>query len=297
VAVCVAARGIPVAARAGGRTASCDWAVWLGSGGDLIMSDCKSGDSWRLANAVVRGTSHEATGLPCQDYVQLDQFDLADGSGRVLVVALADGAGSAPRSAEGAKRACDEVVLSVKGDEPRLRRAEGAEVAVWAAFERARRQIDELAATEGVPVRDFASTLLVAVVAPWGAVFGQLGDGAIAFGASKELELAFQVEQEMVNVTDFLTDGDAERKTRVRSVTGPIRRLAVSSDGLTGLLIDQKLRRPHPPAFDMLFAPFAGEMPDGDICDKLRELLGSQVVNARTDDDKSLLLALRPEAV
>ena len=261
------------------------------------MLDRTGANSWRLASAVVRGTSHEATDLPCQDYVQFDQFDLADGSGSVLVVALADGAGSAPRSAEGAKRACDEVVVAVKGDEPRLRCAAGSEVAVWAAFERARMQVDELAATEGVPVRDFASTLLVAVIAPWGAVFGQLGDGAIAFGASKELELAFQVEQEMVNVTDFLTDGDAERKIQIRSVKDPIRRLAVSSDGLTGLLIDQKMRRPHPPAFDMLFAPFAGEMSDGDICDKLLELLGSQVVNARTDDDKSLLIALRPEVV
>ena len=269
----------------------------MGIGGGLTMLDRTGPDHWRLAKAVVRGTSHEATDLPCQDYVQFDQFDLADGSGSVLVVALADGAGSAPRSAEGAKRACDEVVLAVKGDEPRLRCAAGSEQAVWAAFERARRQVDELATTEGVPVRDFASTLLVAVIAPWGAVFGQLGDGAIVFGASGELELAFQVEQEMVNVTDFLTDGDAERKIQIRSVKDPIRRLAVSSDGLTGLLIDQKMRRPHPPAFDMLFAPFSSEMADGDICDKLRELLGSQAINARTDDDKSLLLALRQEAV
>jgi len=250
---------------------------------------------WRLAKAVVRGTSHEASGTPCQDYVQCGEFELHGGEGKILVVALADGAGSAKLSAQGARCACDEVVLSIQGDEPRLREASGAKEAIWAAFERARRQVDELAAREEAPLREFASTLLIAVLAPWGAAFGQLGDGAIAFDGGDGLALAFEVEQEMVNVTNFLTDPDAEANIRVRIVEAAISRLAVTSDGLIGLLIDQRKRQPHPPAFDMLFAAFSETQLDDEIDEGLRSLLGSTAVNDRTDDDKSIVLAVRAD--
>ncbi len=251
---------------------------------------------WRLAKAVVRGTSHEVSGEACQDYVQFGHIEREQYSDEIVVVAVADGAGSVKRSFDGAKCACDEVVLSIKGDEPRLVTAGGAEEAIWASFERARRQVEDLAAREGQPLREFASTLLVAIVAPWGAAFGQLGDGAIVFGLDRAWHLAFEVDQEVLNITDFLTDHEAHAKIRVRVIEGSVQRLAVTSDGLTGLLIDQRLRRPHPPAFEMLFAPFASGSTDDDITDGLLELLSSSAVNAKTDDDKSIVLVARAES-
>ena len=52
---------------------------------------------WRTAHASVIGTSHTATGAPCQDAGDCEVLAAADGS-EILVAAVADGAGSAKRS-------------------------------------------------------------------------------------------------------------------------------------------------------------------------------------------------------
>ncbi|HEY3342098.1 MAG TPA: protein phosphatase 2C domain-containing protein, partial [Anaerolineae bacterium] len=53
--------------------------------------------NWRVVGASVMGTSHQEMGTPCQD---AHAYRVA--STGELIVAIADGAGSASRSAEGA---------------------------------------------------------------------------------------------------------------------------------------------------------------------------------------------------
>lgn len=59
--------------------------------------------NWRTLTASVRGAAHERSGLPNQDAVRVARFD----EGRALLVALADGHGSAKnfRSQPGARLA------------------------------------------------------------------------------------------------------------------------------------------------------------------------------------------------
>src|SRR5438132_12609566 len=80
----------------------CTW--WLG----ICMSDRK----WRYVGASVQGTSHLSSGLPYQDVSRWISFE-TEKDGEVLVLAVADGAGSAVRAADGARLACDEFLTQV----------------------------------------------------------------------------------------------------------------------------------------------------------------------------------------
>lgn len=56
---------------------------------------------WRWAGARSKGTSHEKTGLPCQDYGCAKEVD--GPVGPVLIAVISDGAGSALRADVGSK--------------------------------------------------------------------------------------------------------------------------------------------------------------------------------------------------
>src|SRR5579862_7288680 len=62
--------------------------------------------AWRFASASAIGASHSRTETPCQDYHLCVEHPAATGE-TVLIAVAADGAGSAARSQEGAKRACN----------------------------------------------------------------------------------------------------------------------------------------------------------------------------------------------
>src|SRR5690348_164905 len=59
--------------------------------------------AWRVVGASVAGTSHTATGMRCQDFHATDV--LVRGEHEVLLVGMADGAGSAAASYHGAATA------------------------------------------------------------------------------------------------------------------------------------------------------------------------------------------------
>src|SRR3954468_16016063 len=56
--------------------------------------------TWRALGASVAGAGHRARGIGCEDASSVEVLD--DGT---LLVAVADGAGSAPRASEGSTRA------------------------------------------------------------------------------------------------------------------------------------------------------------------------------------------------
>jgi hypothetical protein len=249
--------------------------------------------SWRYVAERSVGTSHRATSAPCQDQVIVDVC--TDESGRVtaLIAAVADGAGSASESERGASQAVSFAVEYIKRHFTADMSAHEVHEAVRDAMLYARTEILRTAEDEQRCVRDYSTTLLLAVVGDCVAAFGQIGDGAIVFGDSASLELAFTVEQEMLNVTDFLTDDAAPEIARSRAIDGAIDMLAVLSDGLSPLLIDQRLRQPHAPAFASLLGHVTRTGDAAALSEDLRAFLDSSAVNDRTDDDKSLVLAVR----
>lgn len=249
--------------------------------------------TWTWAAATSTGTSHSTQDLPCQDAIDCALWQCS-GEPPLLIAALADGAGSARFAEVGATRATRAFVECVHqafddGDPftsaaDILRRAVGE----------ARRSVERSANEMGVEAEELASTLLVAVLSPTGAVIGQIGDGAVVLDGVGEgwRPVHWPDHGEYANTTSFLTQPDALDVLRIAVIEYPVRRLAMFSDGLERLVLDFKSRSAHGPFFDSLLGRLEAAGGNGNseiISNEIGALLDSDKVNSRTDDDKSLL--------
>lgn len=253
---------------------------------------------WRVAKASAIGTGHLRDGLPCQDYLLVDEISLDDAGGGCLVIAMADGAGSAAQADQGAKCSCDSLVLALKTQRDALCAAESSVEAVRHAFQAAREHVIDLAMREAAPPQDYSATLSCVVLAPWGYLVAQLGDGLVVIrGPDEGLQVALDCRGEVLNVTDVLTQPDALDRLRVKVDTKVPRGVVVSTDGLIPVLMRQADHSPHNPMFEMLFSAVASCADPESIDDHLGGLLRDDAVNQRTDDDKSLVIALLQEQV
>jgi hypothetical protein len=232
--------------------------------------------TWAALGESATGTAHARAGGECQDHFRvLTPWDS-------LVIAVADGAGSATHSAIGARIACDELVRVT--DPPRTR-----EEAVE-RFAAARDAIFAEAGRLGVPPRELACTALLIVLGPAGGAVVQVGDGAAVLGG----RVVFWPDPaEYANATDFLTDDRFPAAVRFEPVDEPVAEVAAFTDGLQRLALDFAARTPHPGFFAPLFAALRAAADPDALREPFRAFLDSDRVNARTDDDKTLVLAVR----
>lgn len=251
---------------------------------------------WVWAGARAVGTSHLAQAQPCQDAFACKVWQ-RPGAEPVLVAVLADGAGSAARADVGASLAtalvrdivCEALDDGIDFDDvPELLRH---------ALRETRLALLLKATYDGREINDYASTLLAVVAHPSGTVAGQIGDGAIVVdtGAGGWRVVHWPDHGEYANTTSFLTQEDALDNLRIEAIDGPVRRLALFSDGLERMLLDFRAKAAHGPFFDRLILPLETVPAAG--CDDavsadIAALLNSDKVNGRTDDDKSLVCAI-----
>jgi Protein phosphatase 2C len=248
--------------------------------------------TWTVVGAAVAGTRHDAGGVACQDAAAWTL------SGGRLVVAVADGAGSAARAAEGAELA---VQVALGACARRLDLAAPTDSGTWdaflvALFDEARCALLERAATsageDAVGPSALATTLVVAIVSEETLAVGHLGDGSVVVERDGEVEtLSPGRHGEFVNQTFFLTDGDVPRQVRrfVRASEG-IGAVVVVTDGLQDMAFDGADRAARAGFFRPLLA-FARSA-DAEVS-HLERFLRSDGVCARTDDDKTAVIAVR----
>lgn len=248
---------------------------------------------WRLALGQATGSAHLRAGSGCQD--RLACALLRAPRGDSLVVAAADGAGSAERAAEGAEAAVRGVIGYLK----RLAPAD-PEAALVRAGLAARQAVLNLAAAEQESPRAFATTLLAALITPAGGAALQIGDGLLVAGdgAGEWGWLFWPQRGEFANATYFLTDRDALDRMRVRPLSPAPVDLAVMTDGLEPLALHYASGQVHAPFFRGMFSPLHAAHPDGGgvlegLSVALGSFLASDRVRGRTDDDCSLVLATR----
>jgi hypothetical protein len=248
--------------------------------------------SWHIIGASVQGTAHEKKNLPCQD-AHLYRL-LPEG---IVILAVADGAGSAERSDEGAKLAAREVVghLTASLQQELPTEFDGWQALLRDAFGQARQAILQHAKAEKMAARTFATTLTCAIASHEWLVTGQIGDGVVV-GKSKAGQLFSATEPqrgEFANETYFLTMEQALQQLKVAQYIKPIEALAAMTDGLIRLAMRMGNYEPHDPFFKPILA-FAAQN-TGSLAEQEAELsafLASKRVSARTDDDKTLLLAV-----
>ena len=237
------------------------------------------------------GTLHLKQDLPCQDAHAYRV--LPDGR---LLAAVADGAGTARRAEEGARCATDRAVawLAAALERPPADEEEWR-AAMLGAFGHARDALAEAAAAENLPLREFSATLTCAVATEDRLIVGQIGDGvAVARDGADTLFTTIRPRRgEYANEAAFLTMPGLLDHVEVAIVPRPVAALAITTDGLLRLAVRLPAHDPHPPFFRPLFA-FAAEAEDTDrAAADLAAFLASERVGARTDDDKTLVLAAR----
>jgi hypothetical protein len=247
---------------------------------------------WKLIFDSVAGTSHTVRAEDCQD--SHSALVTRVGAEEVLIAACADGAGSATHSGVGSKLACEQVVGIARASiESGLAVSAVTRESVVSWYVDVRAALAERAGSQGLALGDLATTLLVSVVGADASAFAQLGDGAIVVGENDLYEPVFWPEPgEYANVTTFLTS-DAFESEVVFASRGRCDELALLTDGLQRLALDFNRRGAHVPFFSSMFAALRTTEPYEDLFAPLRTFLSSESVNARTDDDKTLILATR----
>ena len=253
---------------------------------------------WRIAGASVEGTSHSERGDACQDFHKFKAV------GDVLIAAAADGAGSASNGLDGAKMVCDSFIKNVanylsKGG--RIDQLNEEFVSRWIADIQER--IAAKAKKEENEARDYSCTFLAAVLSPESAAFFQIGDGAIVYSTIDQPNAyhfpIVPAESMYVNTTDFITDTNAAQKIDIKLLTEQVGNVGIFTDGIQALAVDYSEGgegKPHTPFWTPMFAPFARKADTADLTKKLEMFLGSETVNRRTDDDKTLILISRGTA-
>lgn len=167
-----------------------------------------------------------------------------------------------------------------------------------AAVSLARKALARLAATEGRPLRDFACTLSGLLVTSDRLLAVQVGDSvAVARDPAGDWHTVGrpQKDGEYANEAHFLTADDALARMEVRAFDFVPTALVSASDGLLRLMLQLPSLQPHPPFVEPLLRFVAGAPSAAGAADRLAGFLASSKVRARTDDDTTLLIALRQE--
>jgi hypothetical protein len=243
---------------------------------------------WTVVCASAVGRAHVAQGKGNEDAFATAQ--LPDGR---VVLALADGAGSAPRGGEGARLAvatAAAALASTAGD------GYGQERTLEVVLADVRRKVAATARQRRTRPRVFASTLLLAVLGPGELVVLQLGDGGVVgLGDNGWKRLVEPQRGRHAGETVFVTSRRAGALARVETHSASaFRAVALFSDGLEPVATDLRSGAPFAPFFDPLAAFARAERPRAGQEAALEAFLAGDRVQSRSADDLSLILAVRP---
>ena len=232
---------------------------------------------WRTVAVSEVGDSHLKGGLPCQDACRIHV------ESRALIACIADGAGSARHGGIGSHAAVD---AFVEESANLLKHGRSPEEAVCDAFQEARRRVSEIAGDE---LREYATTLLGAIATSKSFAVCQVGDGAVVIDG----EIAVESHTgEYANQTCFLTQHHVP--PNIYAAKKRVSRVALITDGLEPHAVELRgnARSAHGPFFDPFFR-WLKKADQQDRTQQLSQFLRSDTVRSRTDDDVTLLLAMR----
>ncbi|MEU9137683.1 PP2C family serine/threonine-protein phosphatase [Streptomyces sp. NPDC048404] len=253
---------------------------------------------WRIHGMSVEGYRHRRQGQPCQDACA------HTATASVAVLAVADGAGSRPRSEEGARLAVD------LATEHFARRVAGAAdrrpgKAVRELLRDAFHDVSKVFLDRtGADAADFATTLTVVVLARGWLGHLSLGDGFVVLRAGTEDgERQFHLlpqpaaASEYSNETVFLTTPDADRWVHTDCVSdNGIDGVLLSTDGLAQAALNRSAGGALSPNTSFTEAVFRSLDVPGPVTASAQEGLGtllrSDRLTALNADDKTLLRAV-----
>jgi hypothetical protein len=264
---------------------------------------------WRIARASVIGSGHIHAGMPCQDSNYVMQV------GDTVIIAVSDGLGAASFSDRGSTFICADVVnrlaQGITPPEPTFIESVSQfitgvaassidmQAVMTNAVTASRAALIELATAAQHEPRDYACTLLVAVLSPdaWHVV--HIGDGAVVGiePTTTVRTLSAPDNGEFINVTVPVTSSDYLQHLRYSHGKESLYGIALLSDGVQPMCINYKNNAPFPGFFQPLIAWLAA-FPQHTLADAsagLHTLLDSEKLRQKSDDDMTLVLVLTRE--
>ncbi len=281
---------------------------------------CGNLPTWQIAAASICGTSHQRHGVPCQDAHAWEV--LPSGA---IVIAVADGAGSAVHSDRGssiAVKAATEFLRDRAGEclawlqhnpdregepskldesieetdhDPQSTPNSPLQAHAQVLLDHVLQAIEQEAEQENWLIADLATTLVSVIADDRTSIAIQVGDGVAIVNdtANQAIALTVPSNGEYANETTFVTSQAARDTLQISTWQGELTHLAVMTDGLQRLALSFPQAVPHQPFFHPLFQ-FVAQTADLDLaCSKLKNFLASPRVTDRADDDLTLFLAYR----
>ena len=248
---------------------------------------------WKYTSASVTGKAHTGRGEDGQDSCRAGAIQISENE--FFIGIAADGAGSTTDGGRGAGIACETLYTQITGT---LRETGDISVITddtvknWITT--AREAIVADAQEHGKRLKEYACTILGSVAGKGGAVFFQIGDGAIVVRSGPEYQTIFWPEQgEYANTTYFITDEQYPDHLHILHAESPSE-IALFTDGLQHLVLSFALRKAHPGFFQPLFSALQ-QHPENDFDEfsaQLEAFLCRDDISKRSDDDKTLVLAV-----
>lgn len=257
--------------------------------------------NWRCVSESVAGTSHVKVGLPCQDSSACQTIYTINKE-PVLIAIASDGAGSAKRAEIGSKHICSHLMYDIEylfKDGGNVCDINEVFAKQW--LRNVQINIAQMAEEQELTSRDYACTVLAAVVGIDNAAFFQIGDGAIVVSGleANQYDCVFWPQKgEYENTTFFITDIFAYEQLNYCFIKRHIEEIAVFTDGLQMIALHYQSKKAHSPFFRPIFEHLSKTKMDSlnNFSVLLKSFLNSDQVNDRTDDDKTLILATRKNA-
>jgi len=250
---------------------------------------------WKVATSTVTGKAHTDRGEPGQDCHKAGTIRLADAE--FFIGIAADGAGSTTDGGRGAEIVCGTTyscILATLREAAGIPQVTEQDIRTWVTA--AHEAVEAEAKGRGKRPRDFACTIVCSVAGNDGALFFQIGDGAIVTGARQDYQIIFWPEQgEYANTTFFVTDDQYLDHLHVQRAESSPDEIALFTDGLQNLVLSFSQKKAHEGFFRPLFDAL-DRFPESTIASfsgQLQGFLCRDEINARSDDDKTLILAKR----
>lgn len=251
--------------------------------------------SWSWIAASCKGTSHVRSGTRLQD-AQTCFFATLNG-GEIVAGIVSDGAGSAAKGGEGASLVCWHLKREIREHfASRHELPDDESIRYW--VDRTRDRIFSAAKKRALTPRDFAATLVLVISDGSNSLVAHVGDGCAVMKSaiSNEWIAPIWPEQGAYASTTFFVTDDIEPRLRIARISEDVSAIALFSDGLERLALDFSAHQPLPQFFEAFVAPVvnaAGTGRNHALSTQLKSFLNSERVNARTDDDKSFILAAK----
>lgn len=250
---------------------------------------------WKYFYSTVKGTSHISSGTEKQD--NCDSVMLNINGNNYLVSVVADGAGSAKHSDISSAYVCKLFIRKTKQwlEKDSIENLSREVVSTW--FEYFQKVIKRLVSLYKLETtRDFATTVLYALLSENLNIFVQIGDGIIAISDEQELSAVFLPQNgEFINTTNFATQSNAKDIFMFKTSTEHVKQIAMHTDGIEQIAFDFANQKPFLPFFTMFFNAIENVKNIGyseSLSNQLEKFLQSERVNKKTDDDKTLFIAV-----